>query len=77
MPEMNDNYRKPLKFIADCHLGKLAKYLRLMGIDTLFFLHIEDSALIVMANQEECIILTHDCELSERKKCTCPFPGSH
>ncbi len=56
-----------LKFIADCHLGKLAKYLRLMGFDTLFFPHIEDSELIDIANREKRTILTRDRELSQRK----------
>lgn len=55
------------KFIADCHLGKLAKYLRLMGIDTLFFPHIEDNKLIIMAKEQNRIILTRDRLLSERK----------
>ena len=55
------------KFIADCHLGKLAKYLRLMGYDTLFFSHIEDDKLVKLANAEHRIILTRDRELSERK----------
>lgn len=55
------------KFIADCHLGKLAKYLRLMGLDTLFFPHIEDNKLITIANEEKRIILTRDRLLSDRK----------
>ena len=55
------------KFIADCHLGKLAKYLRLMGFDTLFFPHIEDDKLIIIANEENRIILTRDRDLSQRK----------
>ena len=55
------------KFIADCHLGKLAKYLRIMGFDTLFFPHIEDDDLIIIANEENRIILTRDRELSQRK----------
>ena len=55
------------KFIADCHLGKLAKYLRLMGFDTLFFPHIEDNELILVANDEDRIILTRDRRLSQRK----------
>jgi uncharacterized protein with PIN domain len=55
------------KFIADCHLGKLAKYLRLMGIDTLFFPHIEDDELISIAKDEDRIILTRDRLLSQRK----------
>ncbi len=55
------------KFIADCHLGKLAKYLRLMGIDTLYFPHIEDDKLVEMASNEYRIILTRDRSLSQRK----------
>ncbi len=55
------------RFIADCHLGKLAKYLRIMGFDTLFFPHIEDDDLVIMANDEARIILTRDRELSQRK----------
>lgn len=55
------------KFIADCHLGKLAKYLRLMGVDTLYFSHIDDDKLIVMADHEDRTILTRDRSLSERK----------
>ena len=55
------------KFIADCHLGKLAKYLRIMGFDTLFFPHIDDDDLIIIANEEKRIILTRDRELSQRK----------
>jgi len=55
------------KFIADCHLGKLAKYLRIMGFDTLFFPHIDDDKLIIIANEEKRIILTRDRELSQRK----------
>lgn len=61
-----NNIQKP-KFIADCHLGKLAKYLRLMGVDTLFFSHIEDNDLIYKAKVEERIIITRDRLLSERK----------
>lgn len=55
------------KFIADCHLGRVAKYLRVLGYDTLYFTHIEDSDLIKLSNAEGRIILTRDRELSERK----------
>jgi uncharacterized protein with PIN domain len=57
----------PPKFIADCHLGRVAKYLRILGYDTLFFSHIEDNDLIELSNAQERIILTRDRELSERK----------
>lgn len=56
-----------LAFIADCHLGKVAKYLRIMGFDTLYFTQIEDDALIALAQDEGRIILTRDRLLSERK----------
>ena len=54
-------------FIADCHLGKLAKYLRLMGFDTLFFPQIDDDDLVLMAKKEDRVIITRDRELSQRK----------
>ena len=38
-----------------------------MGVDTLFFPHIEDNKLITIANEENRIILTHDRVLSQRK----------
>ncbi|MDH4944263.1 Mut7-C RNAse domain-containing protein [Sulfurimonas sp. C5] len=61
------NAAKSLKFIADCHLGKLAKYLRMMGFDTLFFDSIDDDDLIELSEQEDRIILTRDKLLHEKK----------
>jgi len=58
----------PPKFIADCHLGKLTKYLRIMGFDTLYFNTIDDNDLIELANSEDRIILTRDKGLHERTK---------
>ena len=58
-------------FIADCHLGKLAKYLRLMGFDTLYFPQIDDNDLIDLVNKECRIILTRDKELYERQMAQC------
>ena len=56
-----------LRFVADCHLGKLAKYLRFMGYDTLYFSHIEDNDLVQLAIREKRLILSRDRELSQRK----------
>lgn len=61
----------PPAFVADCHLGKLAKYLRLMGLDTLYFPQIEDNDLIALANGEGRVILSRDRELCERNKAPC------
>ena len=55
-----------MKFIADCHLGKVAKYLRIFGFDTLFFQSIADDDIIEMAKQEDRIVLTSDRGLFER-----------
>ncbi len=62
---------KPPRFVADCHLGKLTKYLRLMGFDTLYYTQIDDDELIAVANEQGRIILTRDRELAERNKAPC------
>jgi hypothetical protein len=33
--KVRDGALRETKFILDCHLGKLAKYLRMLGFDTL------------------------------------------
>ena len=67
MPVIRDKDTQLPSFIADCHLGKLAKYLRLMGFDTLYFTQIDDNNLITLALEQNRIILTRDRALSERK----------
>ncbi len=48
------------RFILDVHLGRLAKYLRLCGFDTLFSSFYEDREIIDIARRENRIILTRD-----------------
>lgn len=57
-----------MRFIADCHLGKVAKYLRLFGFDTLYFQTIDDNDIIDIAKKENRVVLTSDKELFERMK---------
>jgi uncharacterized protein with PIN domain len=64
---------KPPRFVADCHLGKVAKYLRLLGFDTLYFNHIGDDTLVELARTQDRVILTRDRELSERRDAPCYF----
>ena len=49
-----------MKFIVDENLGKLAKWLRLAGYDTLFFTNIEDAALVEYATREKRTLVTRD-----------------
>ncbi len=64
---------KPLresKFILDVHLGKLARYLRMIGFDTLYENNYEDSKIVKIAKDEKRIILTRDVELLKIKTIT-------
>ena len=54
---------KPLRqtrFIADVHLGKLARYLRILGFDTLYRNDYSDHEIVDIALKEHRIILTRD-----------------
>ncbi len=55
-----------MKFIVDAMLGTLAKWLRIMGFDTLYDKNFSDDDLFFKAFLEERILLTRDRELSER-----------
>jgi uncharacterized protein with PIN domain len=56
-----------MKFICDDNLGKLAKWLRTLGYDTLFFDPIEDGELVKKALKEDRAVLSRDRELSRFK----------
>ncbi len=62
---------KPLrqpKFILDVHLGKLARYLRLLGIDCLYYNLYDDKQIMQIAQQEQRVILTRDIGLLKNKQ---------
>lgn len=64
---------KPLrnsKFILDVHLGKLAKYLRILGFDTLYRNDYVDSEIVQQSTAEHRIILTRDIGLLKIKTVT-------
>lgn len=56
------------RFIADEHLGRLAKYLRLCGFDTSFAGSLADSKILEIAILENRIILSRDRELMSNRK---------
>lgn len=51
---------KETTFILDAHLGKLAKYLRMLGFDTLYDNHFKDEEILNTAASNGRIILTRD-----------------
>lgn len=57
-----------MKFIVDCMLGKLAKWLKILGIDAVYFSKIEDSELLDLAQKEKRILLTRDTGLIEKSR---------
>lgn len=56
-----------MKFICDDNLGKLAKWLRTLGYDTLFSPDIEDTELVSKALKEDRVILSRDQQLKRFK----------
>lgn len=55
-------------FVVDAHLGKLAKYLRMLGFDTMYRPDIQDDEIISLAKKEKRIILTRDKPLLRSKE---------
>ena len=59
-----------IKFFADNNVGKLAKWLRMMGYDTRFFNGSDDSHMIAIALAEGRVILTRDTQIMRRRVVT-------
>ncbi len=57
-----------MRFIVDCMLGKLAKWLKILGFDALFFNKIEDEELLEIARKEKRILLTRDTGVIQEAK---------
>jgi len=64
LPAANDPDRR---FMADAMLGKLARWLRILGYDTAYEKVIDDSALIERVIGENRWLLTRDGYLTQRK----------
>lgn len=57
----------PLKLLADGMLGRLARWLRLLGYDTAYDNAATDAELARRARAEGCVLLTRDHELAARR----------
>lgn len=54
------------RFVADTMLGRLAKWLRILGYDTRYDPALDDDALLRIAQAEDRILLTRDHALARR-----------
>ena len=59
-----------IRFIVDNNVGKLAKWLRMMGYDALFFNGSNDSHMVRKALDEGRVILTRDTQIVKRRVVT-------
>ena len=66
---MNHLRPEPLReprFVLDVHLGRLARYLRLLGFDALYETDYEDEQIAIISRDESRIALTRDKGLLKR-----------
>lgn len=63
---MRNSERPRVKFIADGMLGKLTRWLRMLGQDVTYSNQFEDEELIAAAKKERRVILTRDLQLYQR-----------
>jgi len=56
-----------MKFVVDRMLGKLAKGLRMLGYDTIYYRGEDVGPLIQLARQEDRVILTRNTKLTQGK----------
>ena len=66
---MSSNEPRP-KFIVDANVGKLARWLRMLGYDTIFMNNIDDSVLVDIGLKEERVLLTKDTQIMLRRAIT-------
>lgn len=63
----DEEEQRGYRFIADVMLGRLARWLRLLGFDTLYYHDISDARIIRIAKEQERFILTRDTRLIKIK----------
>ena len=59
-----------IKFIVDNNVGKLAKWLRIMGYDALLFSGEDDGRMVKVALAQNRVILTKDTQIMRRRLVT-------
>jgi uncharacterized protein with PIN domain len=61
---------REMRFVADAHLGGLARLLRMIGFDTLYDNHFRDDEIARIAAEQQRIVLTRDRDLLKRRGIT-------
>lgn len=64
-----ESLREP-RFVADIHLGGLARLLRTLGFDTIYGNDLQDDEILFIASREDRVILTRDRALLKRREVT-------
>jgi uncharacterized protein with PIN domain len=55
------------RFLADCNVGRLARWLRALGYDAEYRPHLSDAQLVQDALAEDRVLLTRDVDLMQRR----------
>ena len=63
MPSPAPHPDRPPRFLADAMLGRLARWLRVLGFDTRYEPALSDTALVFLARAEDRVLLTRDRHL--------------
>lgn len=63
----SDSCQRGDRLLADAMLGRLAKWLRILGYDTAYLADTDDFALLRLARAEDRLILTRDHALAARR----------
>lgn len=67
-PALQPPRPRPARFVLDVHLGRLARYLRLLGFDVCWRNDFEDEELADMSAAQKRILLTRDRRLLYRRQ---------
>ena len=65
-PDSKIAWVKP-RFLADCNVGRLARWLRALGYDASYHVRIGDAELVREAAAESRVVLTRDRDLTKRR----------
>lgn len=70
LTRLHPNPLREPRFVLDVHLGKLARYLRLLGFDTIYDRDYDDATIAAISRKERRLLLTRDKGLLKRNEVT-------